>query len=274
MSARAFFPRLALAALTLAAPGCDSPSPGCTSAGGRAGTCQIGDACVDSLDCESSNCTDGHCAASCTSATDCPSGAICVSVHDGRGTRRSCTSTCPSEAFHVVGDTGGLACVDGVLRACSELSDPGPVCDLCRCAVGLRCVLPGGSECRTATSPCSCVAPGPVGAPCTSNVTCLSFNCSGVPGGARHCQIPAGQACDATSDCLHCDAPNDAGETSCRQSCERDADCMGAVCVPGTAGEPACYADCTIDGHCPTGESCVPFEGDPRARRYCAPSGV
>lgn len=262
-----------LISLVLALPGCDTPPAGCGSVGGRAGTCAIGEACLDSLDCESSNCAAQHCEESCSSASDCEAGEICISLHDGRGTRRACRSDCPSDPFHVVGDTGGLACVDGVLRACSELADPGPVCDLCRCAAGLRCVVPAGSECRTASTACSCVAPAPVGAPCTSNVGCLSFNCSGEPGGgARHCQIPAGVECDATSDCVHCDEPSEAGAPTCRQSCERDADCMGGACVPRTSGEPACYVDCTVDGHCPASQTCVVFEGDPRGRRYCAPS--
>ncbi len=275
MNARSWWPMLATALATLCPvlPGCEAPPAGCRSVGGIAGTCAIGDACTDSLDCASSSCDDGVCAESCTSARDCLAGEICVAFRDGRGTRRTCSAVCPPEPFHVVGDTNGLVCVGGELQRCGDLVDPGPMCDLCPCGVGRRCVVPGGSECRTATSACACVSPAAVGEPCTSNVGCISFNCSGVPGDpARRCQIAAGTPCDASSVCVHCDEPVETGGEGCRQSCERDADCLGAVCAPRIAGEPACYVDCTIDGRCPDGQTCVVFEGDPRGRRYCAPS--
>jgi hypothetical protein len=227
---------------------------------------------MTSLDCVSSNCDEGLCAPGCASANDCPSGSICISVDDGGSQRRFCSAICPPGPFHVVGDTGGLVCFEGTLRECADLADPGPVCDTCRCHTGDRCLDPDGTECRLATSPCMCVSPAPVGAPCTSNVGCISFNCSGTPdGGSRHCQVAAGTDCDTSTDCVHCDVPASSAQ-ACRQSCERDADCGGAICIPlSDPMEPACYVDCTLDGHCDGGAMCIPLPGDPRARFYCTP---
>ncbi len=261
--------------------GCDRPAPaGCRSALGRAGTCGIGESCATSLDCESSNCAPdatghGTCAASCTSAADCAMGTeICIAEPDDPGTRRHCTSTCPGTDYHVVGDTGELVCFEGRLHACSDLGDPGPFCDVCRCAAGERCWDPAGIECRAAMPACACLAPQPVGEPCLSNVGCISFNCSGSgTSPTRHCQVAAGAPCDATTDCIHCDDVSEAtGATTCRQSCERDADCGTGICLAlGDPVELACYVDCTVDGHCEAGTVCTTIQGDPRARRYCRP---
>jgi hypothetical protein len=253
---------------------CDHVVPGCGSIDGRPGTCADGDACMSSLDCTSSNCADGTCTPSCASAADCPSGSICLSVDDPPGMRRFCSDTCPTSTFHVIGDTGGLVCFERILQHCVDLPDPGPVCDTCRCHAGDRCLDPEGVECRLAASPCTCVAPAPVGSPCTSNVGCISFNCSGnADSASRHCQVAAGTDCDASTDCIHCDVPAaTGGGATCRQSCERDADCAGGICAAlGDPHEPACYLDCTLDGNCGGGVACTPLPGDPRARFYCAP---
>jgi hypothetical protein len=265
-----------LLALAPFAIGCDHPAPaGCGSVDGLPGTCAIGEACASSLDCDSSNCASGTCAESCTSASDCAMGQICLSVADDPGTRRYCSSECPMGDFHVVGDSGGLVCFEGRLQPCIGLADPGSVCDVCRCASGARCYDPAGIECRTATPACECVAPQPVGGPCTSNVGCLSFNCSGSPASpSRHCEEPAGTTCDASTDCVHCDLPAASdGHATCRQSCERDADCGTGICIAlGDPNEPACYADCTLEGRCNASETCTPLAGDARNRRYCAPN--
>jgi hypothetical protein len=265
--------RLALTLFFLAGlAACDHVVPGCGSIEGRPGTCGDGDACMSSLDCTSSNCADGVCATSCASAADCPGGAICISVDEASGLRRYCSDVCPTGTFHVIGDTGGLVCFERLLQRCADLADPGPVCDTCRCHTGDRCLDPEGVECRLASSPCTCVAPAPVGSPCTSNVGCISFNCSGDEGStSRHCQVAAGADCDTSTDCVHCDVPATSA-TTCRQSCERDADCGSGICIAlGDPHERACYVDCTLDGHCGDGGTCTPLPADPRSRFYCAP---
>ncbi len=265
---------LSIALLALAASSCDHVVPGCGSIDGRAGTCAVGEMCASSLDCTSSNCDGGVCATSCTRASECASGEICVSVVDGAGTRRYCSSTCPAGDWHVVGDTGGLVCIAGVLTHCSDLSDPGPVCDVCRCSAGQQCLDPDGVDCRLATTPCTCLAPAPVGSPCISNVGCISFNCSGDDTSpARHCQVAATTPCTPPPDCVLCDEPDASGMPTCRQSCARDADCGShGLCLTIMQDEPACYVDCSFEPSCPPGDTCMSVPGDDHGRRYCAPA--
>jgi hypothetical protein len=257
--------------------GCANVEPGCGSAGVLLGTCAIGAPCTDSLDCASSSCEAGVCTMGCTRAADCGAGQLCFAVPDGRGMRTLCSADCPPGTWRIEGDNAGLVCVSGHVVACSTLSDPGSVCDLCACPSGERCLNLGGFQCSLAlgSMPCRCVAPLPVGSPCIAHVECQSLNCSGRTGNdGRHCEVAEGTPCGPGVDCVHCNEPASADPTmlTCRQSCDGDAECNGRLCVIDPGGlEAACYRDCTVEGRCDAGETCMPIAGDAHGRRYCAP---
>lgn len=195
----------------------------------------LGSICRNDSECTSFECFlayTGKCSLSksipCKAVKDCPAGEVCIpSPDDTFGyCTKSCVQTCafPNVGFCIGGEEKGTG---QCLPPCGYAGDPA-----CSPKAGLACVF-GDPIGETGRYSCARVAPGALGAPCTSGTECKSGQCLSVEGKGGYCTGPCGFM-------AYCPFP-----TRCQTA----------------GGQNLCLLRCASSGDCPEGLACHVPEG-------------
>lgn len=237
------------------------------------GRCEVGDACLNDLDCAEGACLHGQCrtlavGSRCDEASDCTS-EICSVISN------TCTGICLQDQ-----DCAPDTCL---LGDCIPLRPNFSVCDsngdcqsgICNFGFCVDSILPNGFPCTNnaacASGVCNnafCIAANSVaaGGTCTTNGACVGGDCVG-PADVGFCAgfcgddictlVPNGETCfqeACQDDCGAC--PNGT------PGCDADADCASNFCRLGfcfASGTINGGAPCLFDQECKSGDCIAPL---------------